>query len=55
MVRCQKYIEIIEEEKLLANVEKVGNEILNGLIEFEKKFPGIITNARGLLHSLQKY
>jgi len=47
MVRCHKYIEIINEEKLLENTVTVGSQILSSLVEFEKKFPGIVTNARG--------
>jgi len=47
MVRCQKYIEIILEDKLLDNAAQVGEQILASLVEFEKKFPGIVTNARG--------
>jgi L-lysine 6-transaminase len=45
MVRCQRYIEIIEQEHLLENATKVGQHLLNGLIQLEKKFP--VTNARG--------
>jgi len=48
MVRCQKYIEIIEEEKLLDNTAAVGNQILSSLVQFEKKYPGFVTNARGM-------
>jgi len=47
MVRCQKYIHIIKEDKLLENTAIVGAQILSSLVEFEKKFPGIVTNARG--------
>ncbi len=47
MVRCKKYIEIIEEDHLLENAATVGAAILSSLVEFEKKFPGIVTNARG--------
>lgn len=45
MVRCQRYIEIIEEENLLELTEQTGKQMLEGLIKLESKFP--VTNARG--------
>eukprot|EP01116_Phalansterium_solitarium_P006508 TRINITY_DN18833_c0_g1_i1.p1 TRINITY_DN18833_c0_g1~~TRINITY_DN18833_c0_g1_i1.p1 ORF type:complete len:446 (-),score=173.75 TRINITY_DN18833_c0_g1_i1:382-1719(-) len=45
MVRCQRYIEIIEEENLLDRVTQTGKQLLDGLIAFEGRFP--VTNARG--------
>ncbi len=48
MVRCQRYIEIIEQEGLLENARRVGAHLLAGLQEFERRFPGRVSNARGL-------
>ena len=47
MVRCTRIIEIIEEDNLLANVERVGERLLEGLRGLERTFPGQVTNARG--------
>jgi len=46
MVRCQKIIEIMEEENTLENTKQIGNRLLNSFIQFEKEFSEI-TNARG--------
>jgi len=47
MVRCQKYLEIIEEEHLVKNAETQGKRLLQGLEIIEKKYPQKISNARG--------
>ena len=47
MVRCQKYLEVIEEEKLVDNARKRGEELLKGLRELEEKYPEKISNSRG--------
>ena len=47
MVRCQRIIEIIEEDGLLANATRVGEHLLAGLQRLEGMFPGRVTNARG--------
>ncbi len=47
MVRCQRVIEIIEEDDLLGNAARVGSRILDGLRRLEALFPGQVTNARG--------
>jgi len=47
MVRCTRYIEVIEEDNLLENVKKIGKKMLEHLIHLEEKFPGKVTNARG--------
>jgi len=46
MVRCQKIIEIINEEKYVENAEKVGRFLLQELVRLEIKFPQL-SNARG--------
>ena len=47
MVRCQKYLEIIDEEKLIKNAEIQGKRLLEGLEEIAQKYPDKISNARG--------
>ncbi|HEX2252112.1 MAG TPA: L-lysine 6-transaminase [Thermoanaerobaculia bacterium] len=47
MMRCQRYVEIIEEEDLLANAQRAGKLLLDGLRRLEERFPGQVTNARG--------
>ena len=47
MVRCQRYVEIIEEQDLLHNAERVGAHILAGFHHLEETYPGKVTNARG--------
>ncbi len=46
MVRCQKYLEIIDEEKLIQNAELQGKRLLEGLEHISEKY-SIISNARG--------
>ena len=47
MVRCQKYLEVIEEEKLIDNAKKQGEALLKGLREIEEKYPDKVSNSRG--------
>jgi L-lysine 6-transaminase len=47
MVRCQRIIEVIEEEGLLANASEVGAHLVEGFRELERLFPGKVTNSRG--------
>ncbi len=47
MVRCQRIIEVIEEERLLANATEVGAHLLAGFSALERLFPGKVTNSRG--------
>lgn len=46
MMRCQRFIEIIEEDNVLENVTRVGKQLLDGLLKLEGRFP--VGNARGL-------
>jgi L-lysine 6-transaminase len=48
MVRCQKYLEIIDEEKLVKNAEIQGKRLLEGIEKLMHKYPNKILNARGL-------
>jgi len=47
MVRCQKYLEVIDEEKLVDNARKQGEILLKGLREIEEKYPDKVSNSRG--------
>ncbi len=47
MVRCQKYLEIIKEDKLIENAAHQGKRLKQGLEELEEKYPQLISNARG--------
>jgi len=48
MVRCQKYLEVIDEENLVKNAEVQGKRLLDGLDELMGKYPEMISNARGM-------
>ena len=48
MVRCQKYLEVIDEENLIKNAETQGKYLLEGLEELSQKYSDKISNARGL-------
>jgi L-lysine 6-transaminase len=47
MVRGQRYLEIIEEEKLVENAEVLGEYLLGKLVALSHEFPSLISNARG--------
>lgn len=47
MVRCQKYLEVIEEEHLIQNAEQQGKRLLKGLEAIEQNYPDKLSNARG--------
>jgi L-lysine 6-transaminase len=47
MVRCQRYLEIMEEERLLENATARGAELLAGLEAIAKEYPEHVGNARG--------
>ena len=47
ILRFQLIMEVIEKENLVENARKVGEYLLNGLIELQSKFPEKISNARG--------
>lgn len=48
MVRCQKYLEVIDEENLVKNAAVQGERLLSGLEEISRRHPDKISNARGL-------
>lgn len=47
MLRCQRYLEIMAEEKLVENAAARGAELLAGLEALVKEFPEHVMNARG--------
>lgn len=47
MLRCKKYLEIIEEERLIENAAKMGEYFLAELNNLSNEFPKKISNARG--------
>ena len=47
MVRCQKYLEIIDEENLIDNARIQGKRLLEGIEHLGEKYSNIISNARG--------
>ena len=47
MVRAQRYLEIIEEENLVANARTVGEYLVAGIETLAGEFPSLISNARG--------
>jgi L-lysine 6-transaminase len=47
MVRCGRYLEIIDEERLVENARVVGDHLLAGLRGVERELGGLMSNARG--------
>jgi L-lysine 6-transaminase len=47
MVRATKYLEIIEEERLVENAESMGKYLIESLNDLQNEFPEFISNARG--------
>ena len=47
MVRCERYLQIIEEEKMVENAATVGAHLLRGLEALQSRHAGVLSNARG--------
>lgn len=47
MVRCERYLQIIEEENLVENARVVGEYFLGRLSEMAQEFSGTVSNVRG--------
>lgn len=47
MLRCQRYLEIIEEENLVENARIEGVYLLEQLETLQQEFPTLVSNARG--------
>jgi L-lysine 6-transaminase len=48
MVRCGRYLEVIDEDRLVDNARVVGEHLLRGLDAVQAELSGLMTNARGL-------
>ena len=48
MVRCRRYLEIIEEDKLVENAATVGAHLLEGLQNLAQQHSSHMSNARGV-------
>jgi L-lysine 6-transaminase len=48
MVRAQRYLEIIEEERLVDHAAEMGKVLLTGLQQLAADFPAVVSNPRGL-------
>jgi L-lysine 6-transaminase len=48
MVRFARYLEVIDEERLVDNARVVGERLLRGLVEIQPGTDGLMSNARGL-------
>lgn len=47
MVRCQRFLEVIEEERLVEHAASVGEHLLRGLQEVTERHPEHLSNTRG--------
>jgi L-lysine 6-transaminase len=47
MVRVTRFLEVIEEDRLVENAARVGEHLLNGLRGLQQELGGLMTNARG--------
>lgn len=47
MVRSRKYLEIIEQERLVARAAATGAYLLSRLEDFAREYPELLSNARG--------
>jgi L-lysine 6-transaminase len=48
MVRATRYLEIIEEDNLLDNVQRQGKKIMSELNQLTEIYPKVLSNSRGL-------
>jgi L-lysine 6-transaminase len=47
MVRSKRYLEIIQEERLVENADLMGKYLLKELLKVGEKFPNLLSNIRG--------
>jgi len=47
MVRFTRFLEIIEEDRLVENAAVVGRHLLQRIDEIDREFPALLSNARG--------
>ncbi len=48
MVRCQRYLEIIDEDRLVERAAANGTHLVGGLRALQAGYPELVSNARGL-------
>ncbi len=48
MVRATRYLEIIQEEKLVENAREMGQVLMSKLYEIADEFAGVVSNVRGM-------
>jgi len=48
MVRAQKILEIIEEDRLVENAKETGGYLLASLLKLQSKYGGLVANVRGM-------
>ncbi len=48
MIRSKRFLEVIDEEKLVLNSEKMGSYLLDELKKLEQEFPELVIQTRGL-------
>jgi len=48
MVRCQRYLEIMAEERLVENAARLGEHLKSGLEGLGREFPERVSNVRGM-------
>lgn len=47
MIRCQRYLEIIEEDNLVENARKMGEVLLGELLSLQRRNRDVLSNVRG--------
>jgi L-lysine 6-transaminase len=47
LVRCARYLEVIQEDRLVDNARVVGEHLLRGLESLQRELGGLMSNARG--------
>ncbi len=47
MVRCQRIVELVEQEELLDNARRVGLQLVGGFEKLAERFEGRVSNPRG--------
>lgn len=48
LIMLEEVVNIIRRESLLENVNKTGNVLMKGLLDYQKKYSNLINSVRGL-------
>lgn len=48
LIMLEEVVKIIQKESLLENVNKTGNVLMKGLLEYQKKYSNLVHSVRGL-------